>query len=209
MIYDLAKRFAHVHMPRTAGMAILDTLEPRCPDAVIRRYAGRHTRAYQIRDEVGAATWETLFRFAVVRPPHESIERDWRLTCEAIDALTPAGRPYLVPDWLARLDRVAVHRDFETFVREEWLGEWSGILPGGLWRTLCMDVDGSDLGVEAVPFDELPARWPSICDRIGIERCELAHVNSTKPRPVTRPVTRPLPLLAAVRRHFHDDLPGR
>ncbi len=43
------------------------------------------------------------------------------------------------------------------------------------WYTL--GNDGEDLGVERIPYRELNDRWPDICDKLGIPRCQLPHFN--------------------------------
>lgn len=178
MIYDLDHGFCHVHIPRTAGVAILEALAAECPNAVVRRWKGRHRRGWQIRSEVGRERWAGLYRFTVFRAPHEVIESDWRLTLDAIGRLNEHSREHLVEQWFDRLVRVREHGRFDRFVREEWLGEFSGIHAGGLWRTFCEDRSGRDLGVEPILFERLGEAWGGVCDRIGIRRVELQRMNA-------------------------------
>lgn len=211
MIFDLEKRFAFVHIPRCAGVAITVALRPHLSEHCVIDLVHRHRWGWQIRDQVGVATWRSLYRFAVIRPPAEIIESDWRLTQQGIKAWFPGGKP---PDvsrapldarWYDRLARVAQYRDFDRFVREEYLGEYSGVGVGGFWRTWCGDRDpreGQDLGIETIRFAELPSRWPELCDRLGVPRCDLPRLNHAPgPRPVW-----PAGLLQAVEAHCAGDL---
>jgi hypothetical protein len=66
---------------------------------------------------------------------------------------------------------------FERFVNEEWLGEYSGIDEGGLWRTWCCDEEGESLGFVPLYFESLPRAWRAFCACIGLEYRPLPRLN--------------------------------
>ena len=186
MTYDFTRWFLSIDIPRSGCVSRMDTLRRHCPTSATCYESQRHMRARQIRRQLGPERWEAFFRFAVLRPPHEALESDWRLCLREIAKLTPESSQILAPRWYARLMRVKRHGSFGQFVREEWL-ENASIDRGGLWRTWCEGPNGEGLGVKLFRFDRLQEEWPAICDRIGVPRVELLHHNRTEPATVEWP----------------------
>jgi len=177
MIYDLQLGFCFVHIPRTGGVSISRALLPHLTEHAHANLVDRHTRAIDLLREIGPHNWKRLFKFAVLRDPLAIIESDWRLT------LRDASRPEselsgVTTKWLVRCLRVAQHLQFERFVEEDYLGKYSGVRPGGFWRTWCLAPNGDDLGIKPVPFDLLGRAWPVICAQIGILPTPLRQLNA-------------------------------
>lgn len=174
MIHILGK-ILFVHIPRTAGMSIERGLSAAFPAAHLDQTTRMHATARELRDLVGEEEWERCYRFAVLRDPLEIIESDWRHSQAC--ARRFAGDPLAWdPDWRARLDRMAAHT-FDSFVRDEWLGEHSPLLPGGFWRTWCLGLWRESLGVDLWRFDALQRRWSWLGERFGFS-APLPRVNA-------------------------------
>ena len=189
MILDLTHDFAFIHITRTAGLSISQAIVAGMKDPtglLVDLVDGRHATARQIRRRVGPKKWDKLYRFAVIRSPWEIIESDWRLTLRETERLGPLAQLDWRPQWYARVARVAVHRSFDRFVRDEYLVCDGSIYPDGFWREWCLGSRGEEIGVEPILYDRLADEWPRICDRVGITRCELPRLNGTGPRgPIT------------------------
>ena len=74
---------------------------------------------------------------------------------------------------------------FERFVREEYLGEYSGLLRGGFWRTWCCDDAGAELGVQPLRFETLHETWPLLLRALRLPTTSRPAVNASPPLPVT------------------------
>lgn len=167
MILDLQRGFCDIHIPRCAGISRARALLQFLSMHSIVDLVERHWPASRVIRRIGRTRWEGLYRFAVIRDYKSIIQSDWRLTLQSAAVLATAGDRFVGP-WRERVERA--HRDpsFERFVREEYLGRYSGIQRGGFWRTFCQSPWGDELGVEPILFEQLEERWPEICDRLDI-----------------------------------------
>lgn len=80
MIVSNSKKFIFIHIHKTGGESITETLKPYIlPDEVIldtNREAGalgKHSTALNVRDNLPAEVWDTYFKFAVVRHPIDRV----------------------------------------------------------------------------------------------------------------------------------------
>lgn len=184
MLYDLRGGVCFVHIPRTGGVSVTAALAGALEEAAVDTLMLRHVPARRMRVWLGEA-WDRMFRFAVMRDPWSIVESDWRLT---LGSLGDLARPHIAPQWRARLERARRDGGFARFVREEYLGAYSGVAPGGFWRTWCCGPAGEELGVEPVRFERLAGEWPRLAARIGLPGLELPRLNaaaSADPAPWT------------------------
>lgn len=186
MLYDPTRKILFVHLIRCGGTSIKASLAGACRGALVKLDRGRHLRAFEIRRRIGRANFAACYKFATLRPPHEAIESDWRLTLRDLERMDPESAPFrMAPTWYARLMRVRTHHDFGRFVAEEVLPAYR---PGGYWETFCRTPDGQDLGVEPIRFDQLADRWPEILARAGLPPdVELLHLNAAPPASIEWP----------------------
>jgi len=200
MLYDPTRKLVFVHLIRCGGTSIKTSLAEACNGAIVKLGRGRHLRAFEIRRRIGRAAWAGCYKFATIRPPHEAIESDWRLTLRDLEAMDPQEAPFrMSPSWFTRLMRVRTHRDFGRFVTDEVLPAYR---PGGYWQTFCHTPDGQDLGVEPIPFGQLADRWPEILARAGLPAdVELQHLNAAPPASIEWPEG----LREKVAEHFAGD----
>lgn len=179
MIIDYSKQFCFIHIPRGAGLSITQTLRQACPEADIFYHSPlRHYFAIQAINSIGIGKelWERFYKFAVIRSPFDIIESDYRLTLHESQVASPS---HLLHGWNQRIVRLKKEPGFDSFVRREILGPYSGIKPGGYWRTWCLGHNGEDLGVDAILYTQLHDKWPAICKRIGLsESPVLLRINA-------------------------------
>lgn len=184
MIYSPSK-FVFIHIPRTAGLSITQALASRVLELgdVTINISGigdqpsgwwRHTRACELAETI--PQWDSLYKFAVMRNPFEIVESFWRLV-QRDRVLLQRPQPEFPKS----------AREYWAFVEqtsrmtfEEWVPWHFRYLEGsgGFWRHWCCGRDGADLGVMPVRFDRLREEWPQICQRLGVRRLDLPHVNT-------------------------------
>ena len=122
MIYDLTKRFVFIHIPRTAGTAIIEALAQRCPDAVVDVFELKHANAMAIRERIGRDEWDHCYRFSVIRSPWDIIASDYRHTVRQAKAIDSRTALHCTPGWMERMRRILAYGSFAEFVRHEYLG---------------------------------------------------------------------------------------
>ena len=177
MILDMIKKFCFIHIPRTAGVSITRTLREACLESDIYYHHNRHITAQSLKTSLmrnQEKTWNSLFKFAIIRSPFDIIESDYCLTLLQLNKMNRNINEL----WTRRLLRMKNEPGFKSFVLREILGPFSGIQQGGYWRTWCTN-NGIDLGVEPFYYDDLQNGWLEICKRIGVET-ELLRLNSSE-----------------------------
>lgn len=180
MIY-LPKRAVFIHVPRTGGNSITNAIASACAGNEIDIVVSTHTFAFEKQWEnfytlnrhiparflsTRIAEWDKIFKFAVYRPEEERLASLKRLI---------------------RRDK-ANNTHLSDFCGEEW----KSILTDpvieanimSIWREETIDFftkgdNGEDLGIEIYNFNELHEKWPEICDKCKIPRCNLPHLNGT------------------------------
>lgn len=106
MIISNSRRFIFLHVAKTAGTAVKQTLDPHLAwndihlghgedgdlisDFYWRRHRlWKHAAAAQVREVVGAAVWDDYLTFATVRCPYERLASLWGFLAEAIEPMLP------------------------------------------------------------------------------------------------------------------------
>lgn len=174
MIY-LPRRGLFVHIPRTAGNSVtagiasitagrgIDCLVcTSSNDHIVCPGLRRHANAAELKPMI--AEWDNIYKFCIDRDVDERIDSVCRLIARDIrngvheDPTCTAGWRSLLLD--------PNHRD--VIIERQGHQDTD-------WYTLSPQME--DLGVERIPYAELNDRWPEICDKLQIPRCELPHLN--------------------------------
>jgi len=181
MIYSLKHRFVFIHIPRTGGTSITRALlRATYPDAVVDMLELKHAGAEEIRRMVGR-DWGDCYRFCTVRSPWEIAASDYRLIRQSARGLRWDSGLHQMRRWIEHVRHVAT-LDFGQFVEMFYLTRATArVRPGGFWPTYCQDRFGRELGVEAIRFEDLSARWPEIVARCNLKPIDLPHVNGADP----------------------------
>lgn len=164
MIYDLIKKFAFIHAPRSAGTNIQLTLLPCLTQAsVADLLERRHWTALQVRDLVGQNVWDSLFSFGVLRDITEIEESWYRLVCASRRAYLQ-DKSTLAPWWSAYIETTWDLKDaeavWETAPFPKTTDEW-------FIHFFC-DSTGKQIVTEVVDFKELNNSWNLICKKCNI-----------------------------------------
>ena len=182
MIY-LPSRFLFIHIPRTGGTSIKAALSAAFPEARIDDGGRKHWTAWDFRWNMPSSEWKACYRFTVVRDPKTLIESDWRY-CQEYATKTLYGVFATNDLWREKLRRTC-DGDFGSFVRNEWLGSYSGLRVGGFRRTWTLGPSGEDIGVHVWRFERLAEDWPAICAAVGLTtpvllpRLNTSHAEAT------------------------------
>lgn len=168
--------FVFVHIPRTSGVALCASLGGQT-GVKVSAPADRHMRAAVAPLVIGEDVWAMAKKFSIVRNPWDIVASDYRLT--ASQAGIGSATQNMTAGWDARVARLQADRSFERFVAEEYLGQFSGIVPGGFWRTWCTDEDGVEMGIRPIAFEQLadPATWTELLDWLGLQACPRLRIN--------------------------------
>ena len=187
MIYSLKHRFLFIHIPRTGGTSITEALlRAAHPHAIVDNFDLKHAGAERIREAIVYPQpldrqWDRLYRFCVVRSPWEIAASDYRNIRRCARGLTWDAPLRWQRDWCNHIRHVAT-LDFGQFVEIFYLTRATArVRPGGFWPTYCQDRCGRELGVEAIRFEDLSARWLEILARCNLDPIDLPHVNGADP----------------------------
>lgn len=174
MIY-LPHRAVFIHVPRTGGNSITNAIASSCAgnniDIVVSTVQdwrnlyiiNRHIPAQCLSKRIDE--WDDIFKFAVYRPEQERlaslkklIERDKANNTYLSDVCGPQWKKVLT-DPVIEANTISVWKEqtIDFFTKGD---------------------NGEDLGVEIYNFNELHEKWPEICDKCKIPRCNLPHLNS-------------------------------
>lgn len=166
MIFDLHQRWAFIHIPRSAGTAITETLRADNKTADILWNHHRHATIADLERLIGWQALTHLRIIAVRRNPWHRIESDYSWTLDQIEAGTIP--PTANPLWSARLLRTAHDPRFDRFLDEEILGPHSGIQPTGYETTWLKPYPRfSTFPMTIIPYETLNEAWPAIAPLIS------------------------------------------
>lgn len=177
-------RFVFIHIPRTGGMAISNTVASvlsEIPDTSILLSGDgdiasapwRHSRACEVAGTI--PTWRDIRRFSVIRNPWDIVLSSWNLLRRDSHSLNESKH--------LTTDSVQVYCDFIrdslSMSFDEWIPWHFEYLreAGGFWNYWCLGAQGEDLGVRHVRFEQLNESWPNLCELMGIPPVALRHDN--------------------------------
>lgn len=180
MLYCLCPPLVFLHVPRTAGTTITYTLAEMLPSAIVVERDDKHLTAWQVAQRLGPL-WDRMERLAVLRDPLAIIESDWQHTLWSHAQITTETPLHCTGFWLERMRRVAAYPSFGEFVRQEWLGPWSPLLPGGFRRTWTLGPGGAELGVRLLRYERLDEDWRDLLGHLGLPYRPLPRQNVSRP----------------------------
>lgn len=161
MIVSRERHFAFVHIPKTGGTSIRESLAQAIPDAVVRTGKWQHPLARLMKSELGERAWRESYTFAFVRNP-------WARFVSWYNAMRE--RPPLPNHERAR-DEIA---DFPEFLRratDYGIPIWRGQRD---WLTENDEVIVNFVG----RYETLQRDFAIVCRHLGVS-VPLAHANAT------------------------------
>ena len=173
-----SRKFIFVHVPKTGGSAIEATLFPNLKPCVRRLYGGcndkqrerygigllQHLTADHIREEVGEDIFKSFFKFAVVRNPWD------KLVSEYAYISNTSREKYIIK----RLGLSTAGVSFSEFAEAVCK---SNFVNTHLFTQSLMVGDSLDF---IGKFENLQEDFNIVCDKIGIPRQELTHINKSQ-----------------------------
>jgi hypothetical protein len=204
MIVSHRRRFVFCHIPKTAGEAITEALEPHlgwddvvlgnvAGEAYTQRYRarfglGKHSPAPRIREVVGEELWADYLTFAVVRHPVERLRSLYaylELTKRRADRSRlrrgrppwprdPRSHPWAWPEMQA----YRTTGSFAAFARH-WLLD-HGELARPQATTLGCAADGTPMVDVVLRYERLADDFASLVDRLGLAPTPLPTRNPTR-----------------------------
>lgn len=163
-----------VHIPRCAGSSVEAVVWPGARTeedlwmGFVDEYHNRHQTgglqhllARQIREEVGARTFESMFKFTVVRNPFDRTVSQFAYMRRRRDLRAFIG-----------MDQGSTFAEYLRLIRQRQHVQW---LPQ------CRFVyDGDDLLVDRiVRFEKLESSLPWVFERLGLRVASLPHRNAS------------------------------
>ena len=161
MIVSDSHKFIFIAVPKTATSSIERALSGY-GDAITKASDGKHIKAADLREEIGADKWNEYFKFAFVRHPLDWVA-SW-YTYRSRKALQDPNHP--------NHERSTAGMTFREFLQND------RILNGGSSQCdYIMDDDDSLLVDFVGKFESLQVDFDTVCDRIGVPRSQLASSN--------------------------------
>lgn len=174
MIY-LPRRGVFLHIPRTAGNSVTSGIAGatagRGIDCLVCTSAKehqvctglyRHVPAFELKPLI--AEWDNIYKFCIDRDVDARVDSVCRLI--ARDIRNGVHDDPTCPESWRDLLLNPNHRDIVTAQQKALTTDWYTLSP-----------QGENMGIERIPYAELNDRWPEICDKLQIPRCELPHLN--------------------------------
>lgn len=195
MLISHQHQFVFVHVPKTGGDAVSQTLSEHCKCWVLRG-TQKHFTAKRVRaGHFGDGRWPRYFSWGTVRNPWDQVHSDYWF-CRAIDV-----RPSMLeqaPTWAKKC--LAVQKmSFGKFCQQVADGTQ------GLWEHYLSDWNGNQLVTHVARYEQLEDEWRYVLQQIGLPYKPLRRVNVTQRRPPYRDDydARSKDLVA---RRFRDDI---
>lgn len=176
MLISYHKKFLFVHIFKTAGTSITDSLARFCyrPDStrpsnwmaffstnwtkIHRKPIKKHATATEIRDSLDREIFNSVFKFTFVRNPW-----DWQVSLYHYILENPENHGYEETMKMGSFRNFVFSREKLTFTQTSCLVDESG--------NLLVDFVGK--------FENLDQDFQSICQKVGIS-ASLPHINKSK-----------------------------
>lgn len=194
MILSLSHRFIFVHVPKTAGWSMMDTLKPYDrpnPKTLWRSFTRRlpvtegpetahfrvHETARNMIAKLSRPVWDSFFTFAVVRDPFDHAVSHY--------------------EYLKQHRSASVARRFQGLSFEDYLADRQKrpFLKHTIFVRMpdqahfVLDADGRLAVNRILRFETLAADWAGVTSEIGLPGLELLYVNKTKAKSDRKPYT--------------------
>lgn len=175
MIYCQGK-FLFVHIPRTAGMSITNTLAPIVTNpgifegysliasgTDIWRTFHRHSTANDLARLI--PDWDDIYKFAVYRPDEEIFESDYRLHKSYHDKI---GNGKLSRCW-EKTVKISRNENLEEFIERRWK-PW-------IREKTCWEYWTGNYDFHKFQFSDIKNEFKTILKDLNLEEVELKHLN--------------------------------
>jgi hypothetical protein len=194
MILSLSHRFIFVHVPKTAGWSMMDTLKPYDrPDprtfwrSISRRlpfvespenaHFRVHETARNMIRKLSRPVWDSFYSFAVVRDPFDHAVSHY--------------------EYMKQHRSASVARRFQGMSFEEYLEDrhMRPFLKHTVFVRMpdqahfVVDAEGKVAVNRILRFESLAADWESLTEEIGLGGTELLYVNKTRAKSEKKPYT--------------------
>ena len=162
MIISHKHKFIFIHIPKTGGVSVYETLSKICGgNDILKKDSARHVSAQKIKIRVGDKLWNSYFKFAFVRNPW-----DRQLSLYFYIRKTQDNKYH---------KQVMKHNSFNEFIL-------------GLSRNHCVfpqqynvTDDNNKLIVDFIGrLENIERDFQIICKRIGLPYIKLPHLNKSK-----------------------------
>lgn len=144
--------------------------------SIVEELGWKHETAHYIKTFLLKDEWGSYYKFAIIRSPWEIIESFWRhtkrLSEEPIDPNIIVGQ-----GWLDTLDRFKSYENFDQYVVNEYLNQEGLKIGGGFWGWWCNDLNGNDLGINPIMFDDINNEWEKLSAYLGIKDIKYPRLN--------------------------------
>lgn len=178
MILSHKYKFVFIHLGKTGGTAIANTL---CPLVGIdfgltmynpEIYPGKnckHISARELKQVLGEKIWQEYFTFCFVRNPYDMLLSAWSMHKQVDGSLS-----WVNQDW-RRYDT------FRDFLQGLLIKETK--FPENFQTNMLLD-ENDELLVDFIgKFENLQKDFDAVCDRIGIKKTILEHLGPSKHEP--------------------------
>jgi hypothetical protein len=192
MIISTSHQFIFIHVPKTAGWSMMDTLQPYARTAkrtILRSISRRlpfhespenahfrvHEPASSMIAKLGRPVWDRFLTFAVVRDPFDHAVSHYEYLKQfRIPAIRHKFAKLSFSDYLDDRHR-AVFWNHTLFVR---MPDQAHFVVDG----------GGEIAVKRIlRFERLAEEWPKLVTELSIAGTELLYVNKTRAKSDRRP----------------------
>lgn len=192
MILSTSHNFIFVHVPKTAGTAMTDALEPfgysprrTIWRSIVRRlpvveppervYLRKHETAAWARRKLSAGVFDSFFRFAVIRNPYDHAVSHYEFM-----------KQFRIPKVAAKVAAMS----FAEYLRYRkkppfWNDTFFARLPDQ--SHFLVDGDGRSLVPRLLRYEALADEFAAVVAELGLGKVALPRVNETLSRSDRRP----------------------
>ena len=149
-----------IHIPKTAGISIYETLLPTCEMSFLM-----HCTSWQYRKHFGHEQWEAAFKFCFIRNPWEWLVSFYKYHNAEHKHITITNRPF--DRWIME---VVGNVPKASRQHEHQLDQWQYFTDAE--DNLMVDFIGR--------FENLQHDFKHVCKCIGIDNIELLHKNKSE-----------------------------
>jgi hypothetical protein len=223
MIICNSRKFIFVHINKTAGTSVTDTLYPHLQwnDIILgstpvgialnhpykeRFGLYKHSTAREIRAVVGPEIWRDYTTFCVLRDPVDRalslyrylrrLQADKSEFRRRLRDLFGKGRP----DWPAT-QALRESESFSAFIRHPKIRHDPGFMSQ---KAFICDPEGTVIVDRILRFETIATEFADLCGELGLAAAPIGHQNRSETGPRARPVLTPGDI-AFLRAYFAED----